>query len=192
MGDDNQAYTTNQDGSISIKGDDGKTVKYVRESDLGAVKVQLKDKEGEVSKLQTDLANTTTKYDTEHQEVLKVRASNEELDKGAKEGSAWKTKAEGLETQVADLTKVSGEAATKLTERLMTHLKTTYKVGDDKLKDKALPELEQIESAFILTGVVPAAANYDGKGSGDGSGGDLTGKGPLALARMGYEDSNKK
>ena len=56
----------NTDGSLTIKGDDGKNMKYVKESDMGAVKAQLKDKGDEVSTLQTKLADANTKFDTEH------------------------------------------------------------------------------------------------------------------------------
>ena len=42
------AEDMNQDGTISATVD-GKTIKLVRESDLGAVKAQLRDKEGEVT-----------------------------------------------------------------------------------------------------------------------------------------------
>jgi len=193
MTEDNLTYTTNSDGSITIKGEDGKNVKFVKESDLGAVKVQLKDKESEVSKLQTDLAGLTTKYDTSHQDVLKERAAKELLEKSATEGETFKTKVTGLETQLANLTKVSGETATKLTERLRNQLKTLYKIPDEKLIGKALSDLETIESTLQLTGIVTTPANYDGKGGvGGNSSEDLKGKSPLALATMGYESSNKK
>lgn len=188
--DDTQTYTTNQDGSISIKNADGKTVKYVPESDLGAVKVQLKDKESEVTKLQTSLADANSKYEASHQEVLQERAAKELLEKDAKEGVTTKEKLTKAEQDLADLTKVSGETLTKLTERVRTYLQTNYKIDEEKLKDKALADLETIESTLQLTGAVPAPANYDGKG-GDGGAGDLTGKSPLALATLGYERSKK-
>ena len=59
---DNQGFETNKDGSITIELD-GKKVKFVKESDLGAVKAGLKEKEDEITKLQTGLANANTKYD---------------------------------------------------------------------------------------------------------------------------------
>ena len=186
---DNLTYTVNTDGSITVK-DDGKNIKYVKESDLGAVKVQLKDKEGEVTKLQTDLAGATTKSDTAHQDVLKERAAKELLEQGAKDGETFKAKVTELETEVAGLKKTGGETDTKLTDRLKAHLQTTYKIDEEKLKDKALTDLENIESTLKLTGVIPAAANYDGKGGSSTGTGDLTGKTPMALATMGYE--NKK
>lgn len=189
MTEEDRTYTTNSDGSITIKGEDGKNVKFVKESDLGAVKVQLKDKEGEVTKLQTDLAGTTTKYDTAHQDVLKERAAKEQLEKDAREAGTFKTKMEELTTELAGLKTSSGETATKLTERLRNQLITLYKVPEDKLKDKALADLETIESTLQLTGVATVPANYDGKTGGSGGGADdLKGKSPLALATMGYAE----
>jgi len=184
-----RTYTVNTDGSLSIKGEDGKTAKYVKESDLGAVKSQLKDKEGEVIKLQTDLAGATTKYDTAHQDVLKERAAKELLEKDAQEAGTFKTKVAELETQLAGLKTSSGETATKLTERLRTQLMAQYKITEDKLKDKALADLETMESTLQLTGVATVPANYDGKSGGGGNGADdLKGKSPLALATMGYSE----
>ncbi len=192
MTEENQTFTVNKDGSISAKVD-GKTVKYVLESDLGAVKSALKDKESEVSKLQVELAGTTSKYDTAHQDVLKERAAKELLEKDAKEGATLRTQVAELQTQMAGLTKTSGETATKLTERLRGYLTTSYKIDKAKLEGKTLAEMENIESTLHLTGAMPATqANYDGKGGNGGSSGDLKGKGPLALAMMGYESSNKK
>ena len=189
MTEPNLTYTVNTDGSISIVGEDNKKVKYVKESDLGAVKVQLKDKESEVTKLQTDLAGATTKYDTAHQDVLKERAAKEQLEKDAQEAGTLKTQLEGLTTKLANLEKVSGETSTKLTERLRTQLMAQYKITEDKLKDKALADLETMESTLQLTGVATVPANYDGKGGGGGSGADdLKGKSPLALATMGYSE----
>jgi predicted RNase H-like nuclease (RuvC/YqgF family) len=184
-------YTLNQDGSITIKGEDGKSIKFVKESDLGAVKVALKEKEGEISKLQANITDLTTKYETEHQEVLKERAVKEQLEVDAKEAGTFKEKVAALETQLADLSKVSGETATKLTERLRNQLKTMYKIPDDKLSGKTLADLETIESTLQMTGLVTQPANYDGKGGAQGGGEDLRGKSPLALATMGYEEKGK-
>jgi len=189
---DVQADDINQDGSITITLD-GKKIKFVRESDLGAVKVQLKEREGELTKFQTDLANANTKYDGEHQELLKVRASHEELEKSAGESATYKQQVEDLTKQMAGLKETSGGLETRYTERLRTQLTEGFKVDAEKIKDKGLADLETIEQTLILTGYQPAPANYDGKGGGGGApAGSLVGKSPLALATMGYEENTKK
>ncbi len=187
-----QANDISQDGSVTIKVD-GKSTEYVKKSDLGAVKVQLKDKETEVSTLQTKLADANTKFDTEHQEVLKVRTASGQFEKDAGKSATLTTEVEGLKTKMADLEKAGGERDTKLTERLRNILTTGYKIDAEKIKDMPLEDLEKTEQTLILTGVQPAPANYDGKGGGGQAGpGGLEGKSPLALATMGYEASKPK
>ena len=186
-----QAGDIAQDGSVTIKVD-GKNVKFVKESDLGAVKSALTGKETEVSKLQADLATANTKYDTEHQETLKERAARETAEKDSKENATLKTQVGELTTKVADLTKVGGEHANKLTEQTRSRLITGYKIDAEKIKDMALEDLERTEANLILVGAKPTPANYDGRGAGgEGTPSSLEGKSPLALAVMGYEESNK-
>ena len=178
-----------QDGSISIKVD-GKTVKYVLGSDLGAVKSASEGKDSEISKLQASLATANTKYDTEHQETLRERAAKETAEKTSGESATLQTKVEELTTEVAGLKTSGGEQLTKLTERVRKGLVDGYKIDADKVKDMALEDLEKTESNLILIGAKPAPADYDGKGgSGGGSAGDLEGKSPLQLAVMGYADN---
>ena len=182
-----QAENLNQDGSVTIK-IDGKDVKFVKEADLGAVKVQLKDKETEVTGLQTKLADANAKYDTEHQTVLQERAAKEQFETSAKESEAHKTKIGELETEMANLKTVSGGHITNLTERVRTTLVDGYKVDAEKIKDMSLDDLVKAEQTLQLTGVKPNPANYDGKGAGGGGGAsDLEGKTPLQLASMAYE-----
>ena len=189
---DTQADNFNQDGSITLKVD-GSSVKYVKESDLGAVKVQLKDKEGEVTKLQTSLASANTKADTSHQSLLQERAAKEQFETKANESDTLKTKVGELTTEVAGLKTSSGETATRLTERVRKTLTDGYKIDAEKIKDMALDKLLDTENTLILTGVKPAPANYDGKGGSGGSPADeLKGKSPLALATMGYAQSKDK
>lgn len=190
MGIEATAGDHNQDGSITIK-IDGKDVKYVLESDLGAVKGALKTSEGEVSKLQASLATSNSKYDTEHQAVLSERAAKETAEKDASESATLKTKVGELETEVAGLKTSSGETTTRLTDRVRKQLTDGYKIDAEKIKDMALEDLEKTEATLILTGAIPAPANYDGKGAGGAGGGGLEGKSPLALAVMGYEEKGK-
>ena len=182
-----QTDNLNQDGSITLKVGTEKETKWVRESDLGAVKGALTVKEGEVSNLQAKLADANTKYDTEHQELLKERTAIQQFEKDAGEGATLKTKVGELETELAGL-KTSGEAVvTRLTDRVRKQLTEGYKVDAEKIKEMALEDLERVESTLILTGVQSVPANYDGKGQTGASPSGLEGKSPLALATLGYE-----
>ena len=181
----------NQDGSITIKVD-GKSVKFVRESDLGSVKVALEKRESEVTDLQAKLATANDKYNSEHQELLKERASKEELEKSAGEANTLKATVTELQSKLAETEKSSGDLSSKYTERLRSQLATSYKVDPEKIKDKSLADLELMEQTLSLVGPSINPANYDGKGGASGpTPEDLTGKSPMALATMGYEESGK-
>lgn len=184
-----QTSDLNQDGSITIKVGD-KDVQFVKESDLGAVKANLANKESEVSKLQLDLTTANTGKDESHQSMLKEKAARELLEKDVTTLGTTKEALTKLEAEMADAVKVSGDVSTKLTDRVRKYLIDSYKIDADKIKDKSLVDLEQIETTLTLTGAVPSPANYDGKGNGGAPAG-LEGKSPLALATMGYEQSGK-
>ena len=188
---DNQGFETNKDGSITVELD-GKKVRFVKESDLGAVKAGLKEKEDEVTKLQTGLADANTKYDGEHQELLKVRASHGELEKSAGESATYKQRVEDLTKEMAGIKDTSGKLETKYAERLRAQLVQGYKIDQEKIKDKGLADLENMEQTLSLTGYKPLPANYDGKSGVTGPVSSLQGKSPLALGIMGYEESAKK
>ena len=185
---DNQGFETNKDGSITIELD-GKKVKFVKESDLGAVKAGLKEKEDEITKLQTGLAGANAKYDGEHQELLKVRASHGELEKSAGESATLKQQVEDLTKQMAGLKETSGTLETKYAERLRAQLIHGYKIDQEKIKDKGLADLENMEQTLNLTGYKPLPANYDGKSGVTGPVSSLQGKHGLALFEMGYKDT---
>ena len=182
-----QANDITQDGSIKLTVD-GKTITFVKESDLGAVKAQLKDKDSEVSTLQSSLATANTKADESRQDVLKERASKKTFEEEAGKSATLVTEVEGLKTKVADLEKVGGERDTKLSERLRNILTTGFKIDLEKIKDMPLGDLEKTEQTLILTGVTPTPANYDGKGGGGGNTDELKDKSPMALAAMGYAE----
>ena len=185
---DNQGFEPNRDGSITIELD-GKKVKFVKESDLGAVKAALQEKEGEITKLQTGLADANTRYDGEHQELLKVRASHGELEKSAGESATYKKQVEDLTKEMAGIKDTSGKLETRYAERLRANLIQGYKVDQEKIKDKGLADLENMEQTLSLTGYKPLPANYDGKGGVTGPVSSLQGKHGLALFEMGYKDT---
>ena len=178
----------NKDGSVDLTMD-GNKVRFVKESDLGAVKNGLKEKEDEITKLQTGLANANAKYDGEHQELLKVRASHGELEKSAGESATLKQQVEDLTKQMAGIKDTSGKLEVKYAERLRAQLIQGYKIDQEKIKDKGLADLENMEQTLNLTGYKPLPANYDGKGGVTGPVSSLQGKGALALFEEGYKDT---
>ncbi len=186
-----QASDHNTDGSLTVKVD-GKDIKYVLQSDLGAVKASQKTSEGEVSTLQASLATANAKADDAHQEVLKERAAKQSFETEAGKSTALVTEVEGLKTKVTDLEKVGGEQSTKFTERLRGILTDGFKIDPEKIKDFTLTQLEQTEQTLLLTGAKAQPAQFDGPGGGNGSAGNLQGKSPLALGTLGYAQKPDK
>jgi hypothetical protein len=184
------ATEISSDGSIVTR-IDGKEVKFVRESDLGAVRAAREKIESELTKLRADLATANTTIDEKHQLVLKEQAAREKAEAAVTENTTLKATVGELTSKMADLTKVSGETSTKLTEKIRASLIKNYKIDAEKIKDMPLPELEKVEANLSLVGPGKVAANYDGKGSSNGTPSGLEGKSPLALAQMGYEQSSK-
>jgi hypothetical protein len=193
---DTLTYTANADGTISIVVD-GKTIKYAKNEDLLTVKGSLERAETKLSKLETDmntkLADANTAKDEAHQKMLQEQTAREAAESSAKESGTLKEQVTDLTAKLEEANKNVTGVTEKLTTRVRSILTEGFKVDADKIKDMDLGGLEQTESALILTGAKPAPANYDGKGGGgSGDNGNLEGKSPLALATMGYENSNKK
>lgn len=174
MGDTNQTYTPNQDGTFTINLD-GKATKLVKESDLLAVKgaseTARKEYESAQTKYQTDLAEANRVKDESHTQLLQERAAKEQLEKDAQEGANLKTKVGELETTNATLEQSRGKLEEELTGMKRSTLVTQFKVDEAKVKDMNLDQLRQTESSLQLVGVGnPKPANYDGGGGGAGGG----------------------
>ena len=186
-----QSAGLNKDGSISIMLD-GKELKFVKESDLGAVKANLSKTDETISSLRTELATANSTIDKQKQDILKEQAAREKSESAVTENNSLKAIVADLQSKMAGHEKTSGEISNKLTGRLRTILTTQHKVDAEKIKDMSLEDLERTEATLELVGGNNRAANYDGRGGNNGSASALEGKSPLALATMGYENSKSK
>ena len=169
-----QTYATNTDGTISITSD-GKAMRYVKESDLLAVKgasdTARKEYESNVAQHNTTLAEANRVKDETHQTLLKERAAHEQSESGLQELPTLRTKVGELETTNATLTEGSGKLTEELTGMKRSVFVTQYKVDPEKVKDMGLDQLREAEKNFSLVGFSPNVkpANYDGKvGAGNG------------------------
>ncbi len=185
-----QASEMNQDGTITLKVG-GTEIQFAKQSDLGAVKAAQTKAETDVAQLRTDLATSNTSKDESHQNYLKEKAAKETLETGVAEHTTTKTALADMETKMADLTKVSGESSTELTDRIRKVLTDGWKIDAEKIKDMPLADLKQTEATLILTGKLPAPANYDIAPGNGGSPAKLEGKSPFQLAQIGYEEGGK-
>ena len=172
-------YTVNNDGSISIEADGGKHVRYVKESDLLAVKgaaEQAKSShETQTSKLMTDLAEAKRLHDEEHNRLLQEQAAKEQLLKDAQEAATLKAKVGEYETKLSAAETSRSDYEKNLLDLLKERFATVYKVAPDKVKDMSLVQLRDAEKVLQLTGAGGSKpANYDGGAGGTGGDGQRT------------------
>lgn len=188
-----QTYSFEPDGSIKIQVD-GKSVKYVKESDLltvkGASEQARKEYEDQLSKHQADLATANSKYDELRQASLQKDAALEQLQTKANEHATLTTKVGELESQLT----AADEKRRTLEDELLGVKRDTfvkaYKVDPDKVKDMSLDQLREAEKSFGMVGFnanPKQPANYDGGAGGGGGTAPVTpieqAKSEIALAR---------
>lgn len=173
MVDTNQTWTPNNDGSFTYS--DGKTsVKYVKESDLLAVKGGAESKQAE---LQSQLTSLTTERDSHKAKYLEAQAAFEQSEKRFKEYEPFKTQVGDLTTKLTATEESGKKLQQRLYDRVKSTLVTVHGVKEELLKDKSLDDLEKLEEhARILGASGQRKANFDG-GGGGGNGGNtpLTG-----------------
>lgn len=176
-----QAITFNDDGSISTDVG-GKTIKFVHSSDLVKVKDGLeatnKGLEGQVTKLQTDLAEAVRVRDENNQSRLTAEAAKEQMEKDHKDYDDLKGKVTTLETDIGSHKESIGKYETEISEILRRSL-ITHGATEESIKEKTLDQLRNLDEAAKLfgNGKKPEPAKYDTPGGPDGGGGpDKTGK----------------
>lgn len=163
-------FTFNKDGSVDLPVE-GKPIRFVKETDLLAVKGGAETKEREwVAKEQTyttQLTEATRLRDETHQNFLRAQAEKEQLVTQYKDYDTFKTK-------VGELEKSVKEHQTSL-QKHQEELAITYKteliskgVKEESLKDKTLDQLRNLrEAAKLFSGTIPKGANFD-RGTGGG------------------------
>jgi len=169
-------YNFNADGSINIPVN-GTPTKYVKESDLLAVKGSSESKvrewEGKESQLNANLAEANRLREESHNQLLQERAAKEQLQGKYNDYDTIKTKVGELETELNTSKEAVGKHETELAGRIRTGLVATYNVAEDTLKDKDLSQLRNLEDAAKLIGPGKAEVkkpNYDGGAGGPGGG----------------------
>ncbi len=171
-----QNFTPNADGSVTIVAD-GKDIRYVKESDLLAVKggseTKVREWEAEKTTLSTSLAEANRLREESHTELLQERAAKEQLVTGYSDYDTFKTKVGELEIELGSTKESFGKLQTELAERLRQNLITGHGATEEAIKEKSLDQLRNIEEAAKLLGngnKVPKPANFGGDripGSGD-------------------------
>ena len=173
-------FTTNPDGTVTVKDSEGKEVRYAKESDLLAVKgsAEAADKKarGEIAAAQSNFEQTRTQL---LQAEVKVTKLEEDLAKGT--GSAAELAEAKRKLEVAE--KAVTNLGTRALEYRRTLMVATYKIPVDAIRSKTMEELDLYEDA--LKAILGSKVGNFAIGGG-GGGATLAGKTPMELARMAY------
>ena len=185
-------FTFNKDGSVDLPVE-GKPLRFVKESDLLAVKggIESKQKEWDTKEAtyNTQLAEANRLREESHQNLLKTQAEKEQIASKYNDYDTLKGKVGELEKNNATLTESSGKYEKELADRIKKELISLHGAKEDALKDKDLTQLRNIESAASIFGTNGhKKANYDG---GAGSGGGAS-ESPLDRAKRIIEEHETK
>lgn len=190
-------FTFNQDGSVDLDVE-GNKVRYVKESDLLAVKggseAKEKDWETEKASFNTQLAEANRLRDESNQSLLQERAAKEQLVTQYADYDTHKRRVGELETEVGTLKEGVSKSDDELAGRIRHDLIMQHGASEDGVKEKTLPQLRNLEEAARLfgngKGKQGIPARYDG-GTGGPAGGSVP-ESPLDRANRILEDHDAK
>ena len=162
----NEKLTFNHDGSVDLDVD-GNKVRYVKESDLVAVKEGSKSKveqlDNERSGYQSQLAEANWLRDETNQLLLQERAAKEQLVTKYNDYDTFKTKVGELEKTVESHKARAEQYEKEVASRMRHSLIMNHGASEDGLKDKTLDQLRNLEEAALLFGNKGGKpARYDG------------------------------
>lgn len=182
-------YTEEEDGAIALKDAEGNAVRYVKESDLLAVKgsregLERAARDAEAAHA-TNLKEANDKVEAEHQNTLKAEARVSSLEEQIASGSADVGELARLKQELEAAKEAEKGSATKLLELKRTHIVGAYGVPVATVENKSLPELETFEEALKAVMGQKGIGNYAAGGTGGGTN-PLEGKHPMELAQMAY------
>jgi len=178
-------YTVDKDGAIIIKGEHG-NLRYVKESDLLAVKGASESVKAEVEKTvaqhQAAVTEAQKQRDEAHAKLLQEQARIEKMEQSVKEVDAYKVKAGEFEAKLTAAETGRKGLEDELLGMKRTSFISTYKVEKDKVEKMTLAELRDAEKHLGMLGFNPQRpANFDGGGGAPGNG--STPKTPLEKAK---------
>jgi len=182
-----------KDGTLTV-GEADKATRYVKESDLLAVKEGREKAEARLKELESNASKenpeAVVKLEAANSAKLKAEADVErltdELNK-AKEGSQ---NTDELQKKLEAAQEAEKGTGNKLLELSREKLVATYKLKPEVVAEKNLEQLSVLEEA--LKAVVGAGGLGNFALGGGGGGSKLEGLSNRELARIGYEEAMKK
>jgi len=174
-------YTTNEDGTVTIKDKDGNEVRWAKESDLLAVKGSREAAETKVKEIETssqaeaatrkaELETATTSLETTRQQLLQAEAKAEELEKKVGEGTGSAEELVKVKQELETAVKSGEGLSNKVLEYRRQIMVATYGIPADSVKDKTLEQLDSYEEALKAVLAAKGLGNFAaGGGAGGGA-----------------------
>lgn len=148
-------FTFNHDGSVDLTVE-GAKVRFVKESDLLAVKggstQKETDWETEKASFNTQLAETNRLRDESNTLLQQERAAKEQLTTKFGDYDTQKVRVGELETETGTLKESIGKFEDELVGRIRHNLITQNGASEEAVKDKTLPQLRNLEEAARVFG----------------------------------------
>lgn len=182
MGDNDNplTFTRNDDGTISVKGEDGAEIRFAKESDLLAVKGSREVAEAKVKEIETssqaeaearkaELGTATTNLETSRQQVLQAEAKIEELEKKVTEGAGSAEELATVKQELETAKKSGEEQGNKVLEYRRQVIIVTYGIPAKDIETKTLEQLDAYEEALKSVMATKGLGNF-AVGGGVGAG----------------------
>jgi DNA repair exonuclease SbcCD ATPase subunit len=190
--DGEQTFTVEKvekDGAVSLKDSEGKSIRYVKESDLLAAKGSREATEKRVKDSEAthaaSLEAVKNEAESTRQKVLLAEAKVSNLEEQiAKDGNS-KAELEKLKLELVAAKKSGEELGNKALEYRRAIIVTTYGIPVATVEKKSMTELDHFEEALKAVLGKGGVGNYAAGGSAGSA--SLQGKSPMELARMAYE-----
>jgi len=195
MGTEVTSIVGEKDGALEVKGADGVVLRYVKESDLLAVKggrdTFKTEAETAKSAHAAAVAEATGKIEAEHQKALAAEARASSLEDKIKESGGSAAELAQAKSALEAAKKSSEELGNKHLELRRQVIVATYGVPKKTVESKDLTQLDVYEEALKAVMGDKAIGNF-AVGGGGGGANALQGKAPMDLARDAYSSSNRK
>lgn len=179
-------YTTNEDGTITVRDSEGNEVRYAKEADLLAVKGS---REAAEKRAREEVKNATYELESTRQKALQAEATIASLEEKLKEATGSAEELAKVRQELEAAKKSGEELANKALEYRKQIITSTYGIPADAVKDKTMEELDYYEEALKSVMAAKGIGNYAVGGGGGGQ--SLEGLKPMDLARMAYSQKNK-
>lgn len=171
MAEDNLTFTSNKDGTISIKDTEGKEVRYAKETDLLAVKGSSEAAEKratEFAKLAEDsqkthtaeISTANTTLETTRQQVLQAEAKVSTLEEKVKEGTGSTEELAKVKLDLEAAKKSGEELTTKALDSRRALMVMTYGIPAKDVEEKTMEQLGYYEEALKAVIATKSVGNY--------------------------------